>query len=89
MGQNYSQLSQEERVSIYHWHASGKSARWIGDALGRHHSTISRELERNSRETKAWRDGYEPLRAHGLALRRRQRDCRYKLARQPWARSGS
>jgi len=87
MGQNYSQLSQEERVSIYHWHASGKSARWIGDALGRHHGTISRELERNSRRTKVWKGGYDPVRAHDLALRRRRWDGRYKLARQPHLRA--
>lgn len=83
MGQIYDQLSQEERVEIYHWHASGRSARWIGRALGRHHSAISRELARNSQDSKAWKDGYEPVRAHGLALRRRQRDRRHKLARQP------
>lgn len=83
MGRTYSQLSQEERVKIYHWHASGKSARWIGEALGRHHGTISRELSRNSQDTKVWRDGYAPIRAHGLALRRRRWDCRFKLARQP------
>jgi transposase, IS30 family len=27
--------------------------------------------------------GYEPVQAHGLALRRRRWDCRFKLARQP------
>ena len=54
MGRKYKQLSPDERVSIYHWHASGRSARWIGEALGRHHSTISRELERNGRVTKVW-----------------------------------
>jgi transposase, IS30 family len=83
MGQNYEQLSQDERVSIYHWHANGKSARWIGEALGRHHSSISRELHRNSKQTKQWTGGYEPVRAHGLAERRRRWDCRFKLARQP------
>ena len=86
MGQNYDQLSQWERVEIYRWHASGKSARWIGEALGRHHGTISRELARNSKDTKQWTGGYEPVRAHGLALRRRQWDGRFKLARQPTLR---
>jgi len=87
MGQIYDQLSKEERVSIYHWHASGKSARWIGETLGRHHGTISRELARNSEDTKAWKEGYEPLRAQALALRRRRRDSRFKLARQPTLRT--
>jgi transposase, IS30 family len=83
MGYSYDHLSEQERVEIYRWHASGKSARWIGEALGRHHGTISRELLRNSKATKQWTGGYEPLRAHALALRRRQWDCRFKLARQP------
>jgi transposase, IS30 family len=83
MGQRYEQLSQQERVEIYRWAANGKSARWIGEALGRHHSTISRELSRNGKDTKQWTGGYEPVRAHRLALRRRQWDARFKLARQP------
>ena len=83
MGQRYEHLSREERVEIYRWHASGKSARWIGEALGRHHGTISRELARNSKATKQWPGGYEPLRAHELVQRRRKRQGRFKLARQP------
>ena len=76
----FDQLSQVERIEIYRWHASGESARWIGEALGRHHSTISRELARNSKDSKQWTQGYEPVRAHSLALRRRQWDCRFKPA---------
>lgn len=83
MGQKYRQLSAEERVQIYHWHTNGKSARWIGAALGRQASTIIRELARNSKRTKQWSGGYEPVRSHSLALRRRRWDCRFKLARQP------
>ena len=87
MGQRYRQLSAEERVSIYHLHANGKSARCIGAALGRQASTIIRELKRNSRPTKQWPGGYEPVRAQALALRRRRWDCRFKLARQPKLRA--
>jgi len=83
MGQNYSHLSLAERIEIYRWHATGKSARWIGEALGRHHSAISRELARNGKATKQWPGGYEPLRADGLTQRRRRRQGRFKLARQP------
>lgn len=83
MGKSYEHLSKAERVEIYRWHASGKSARWIGDALGRHHSTIARELERNSKATKQWPGGYDPLRADDLVQRRRKRQGRFKLARQP------
>jgi transposase, IS30 family len=46
-------------------------------------TTISRELRRNSRPTKVWAGGYEPVRAQQLAERRRQWDGRFKLARQP------
>jgi len=83
MGQCYGQLSLEERVEIYRLHAGGKSQTEIASALGRAPSTISRELGRNSRPTKVWSGGYEPVRAQRLAERRRQWDGRFKLARQP------
>jgi transposase, IS30 family len=87
MEHRYAQLSEQERVEIFHWHANGESSRAIGARLGRHHSTICRELKRNSKTTKQWSGGYEPLRAHDLALRRRRWDCRSKLARQPELRA--
>ncbi len=87
MGRKYQQLSAEERVKIYPWHAKGKSARFIGEALGRHASTITRELRRNSQPTKQWKGGYEPVRAEALAVRRRQWDNRHKLSRQPALRA--
>jgi len=83
MGQCYGQLSLEERVEIYRLHASGKSQNEIASALDRAPSTISRELRRNSRPTKVWAGGYEPVRAQQLAERRRRWDGRFKLARQP------
>jgi IS30 family transposase len=82
MGQYYGQLSLEERVEIYRLHADGKSQNEIASALSRAPSTISRELRRNSRPTKVWAGGYEPVRAQQLAERRRQWDGRFKLARQ-------
>ena len=83
MGRHYGQLSLEERIEIYRLHAGGISRRSIAQALGRAASTISRELRRNSLNTKAWTQGYAPVRAQGLAERRRRWDCRFKLARQP------
>jgi IS30 family transposase len=83
MGTSYKQLSAEERVKIYHWHANGKSARFIGEALSRQASTITREMKRNSQPTKQWAGGYEASRAEALAARRRRWDGRFKLARQP------
>jgi IS30 family transposase len=87
MGNSYKQLSAEERVKIYHWHANGKSARFIGEALSRQTSTITRELLRNSKATKQWPGGYEAVRANDLAQRRRRWDGRFKLARQPKLRA--
>ena len=83
MGQCYGQLSLEERVEIYRLHAGGRSQNEIASALDRAPSTISRELRRNSRPTKVWTGGYEPVRAQQLAERRRRWDGRFKLARQP------
>nr|WP_197424392.1 helix-turn-helix domain-containing protein [Bradyrhizobium yuanmingense] len=83
MGRRYGQLSLEERVETYHLHAGRISQNQIAAALGTSPSTISRELARNSRPTRAWAGGYEPVRAQQLAERRRRWDCRFKLARQP------
>jgi IS30 family transposase len=86
MGRCYGQLSLEERVEIYRLHAGGRSQNHIASALNRAPSTINRELRRNSRPTKVWPGGYEPVRAQQLAERRRRWDVRFKLARQPHLR---
>jgi IS30 family transposase len=83
MGRCYGQLSLEERVEMYRLHAGGTSQNKIAATLGRAPSTISRELHRNSRPTKAWSGGYKPVRAQRLAERRRRWDGRFKLGRQP------
>ena len=83
MGQRYRQLDLDERIEIARLWALGWSYRRIGAAIGRSHATVSRELGRNSRATKAWPGGYAPARAQELALRRRRWDCRFKLVRQP------
>jgi IS30 family transposase len=83
MGKMYSQLGLNERIEIYRLHAGGKSRQAIGAILGRSPSTICRELKRNSKRTRAWRRGYDPVRAQALAERRRRWDGRYKLMRQP------
>lgn len=48
MGNKYSQLNIEDRVMLTVLKAKGKSAREIGEAIGRSHSTIVRELNRNA-----------------------------------------
>lgn len=44
---HYTQLKEFERVSIYEGLKSGLSHKKIGQKLGRHKSTISREIKRN------------------------------------------
>ena len=47
---SYKHLTTFERSRIELLHQQGFSARQIGKILGRHHSTISRELNRNTEE---------------------------------------
>jgi len=81
MAKTYKQFSLTERIELYRMHREGRSMRAIAIALGRSPSTISRELERNSRKTKSWSGGYQPVRADALRQRRRGWDARFKLAR--------
>ena len=83
MGQHYDHLSLRERFEISRLRADGKSLRAIAAAISRDTSTVARELRRNSEKTKAWTGGYDPERAHALALRRRRWNARFKLKRQP------
>ncbi|MBL1431714.1 MAG: helix-turn-helix domain-containing protein [Robiginitomaculum sp.] len=56
MGYIYGQLSQNERLEIYHFNRQGLSIRAIGRRLYRAASTISREIVRNSHVRKQWED---------------------------------
>ena len=76
MAKTYKQFSLTERIELYRMHREGRSMRAIAIALGRSPSTISRELERNSRKTKSWSGGYQPVRAEALRQRRRGWDAR-------------
>jgi len=68
MGQSYGQLSEQERCAIFHLHAGGISRGEIGRQVGRHKSTIGRELRRN-----ALPSGYQPVAAQRMAAARRWR----------------
>jgi IS30 family transposase len=83
MGRSYKQLSLRERVEIEMMGRQGATVRAMARRLGRAASSISRELKRNAQPRRQWPGGYEGERAHGLALRRRRWDARFKLARQP------
>lgn len=64
---NYKHLSQIERYQIYSLMKANQTISQIADQLGRHKSTISRELSRNE-----GRRGYRPKQACELALSRAQ-----------------
>jgi hypothetical protein len=59
----YTQLTQEERYQIHALKQTGHSQTEIAVMLGRHKSTISRELSRNQGMR-----GYRPQQAYSLAL---------------------
>ena len=73
MDRGYRQLTLEERRTIFRLVQAKVSISGIADQLGRHRSTIYREIGRNEfREVKLYR-GYYPVTAHDGARRRRQR----------------
>jgi hypothetical protein len=50
----YVQLTSEERYVIYHLLLFKLSLREIARRLGRHHTTISREIQRNGPDVPSW-----------------------------------
>ena len=74
MGQCYQHLTLEERRAAFHMMAAKASAQAIADRLGRHRSTIYRELARNTfQDVDPYFNGYFPAVAHDAVARRRQR----------------
>ncbi|MEZ9196910.1 helix-turn-helix domain-containing protein, partial [Shewanella sp. 10N.286.54.B9] len=52
----YTHLSMSDRKAIYYRYNSGDSFRKIGRLIGRHHTTISREISRNKPLTYTYYD---------------------------------
>lgn len=77
MGQNYQQLSLEERITLARLHGEGQAVRQIAATLGRAPSTVSRELKRNM----GMQVGYQPVYADELSWARRWQGSR--MERQP------
>jgi len=77
MGQNYRQLTLEERCAISILQKEGKSIQQIGAAMARSASTISREIKRNSSK----RNGYQASYAQQQTRGRRWKGSR--LEREP------
>lgn len=67
MRKSYTHLTQEERYQIYAYKRAGYSHSDIAEMLGRHVSTIKRELRRNT-----GLKGYRPQQAHHFAQGRHQ-----------------
>lgn len=87
MRRTYSQLDLDERRKIERWRQAGASVEVIAEKLGRHRSTIFRELRRNRFEDAEMPElgGYFCLTAHGVAKERRSRHR--KLMRHPKLRA--
>ena len=66
MGTQYDQLVFDDRIEIYWLHEAGKSRREIARLMGRHPTTIWRELKRNSLP----KGGYKAASAERIALTR-------------------
>jgi len=75
-----SRLSLEDRVEIALGRQRGESLRCIATRLGRHPSTISREVRRGRVDRK---HGYRPVGAHKLAYQRARRPKPTKLSSNP------
>jgi IS30 family transposase len=75
MGRKYGHLSLEERRRIERWRQANVSATTIARTLGRHRSTIFRELRRNHFRDNELPDvvGYFALAAHSDCAKRRSR----------------
>lgn len=83
MGTHYRQCSSAERDRLAVLRASGHSVRRIARALGRHHSTVVRELRRNATPGALYLAGS----AGGLARERKQRAGQRARLKQPELRA--
>ena len=78
---SYTQLTREERYQIYALKAAGQSKTEIAKVIGRHKSTIGREMSRNS-----GLKGYRPKQADSLAISRRQEKSNCRISCTSWLR---
>ena len=78
MGTQYDQLVFDDRVEIYLLHEAGRSHREIASLMGRHPTTIWRELKRNSLP----KGGYKAASVERVALSRCRRVSRIERLSQ-------
>ena len=78
---HYTQLTREERYQISALKAAGHNQVDIAKVIGRHKSTVSRELARN----RGLR-GYRPKQANHFAANRRQVRSTRRITPESWVR---
>ena len=76
---NYNRLTQTEHYQIYILRKANKNPTEISRVLGRHKSTIYRELKRN-----LGKRGYRTLQAHQFAVERYMRHDRRQISLEDW-----
>lgn len=81
----YKHLTHDDRVSFSTLRRMGHSLRSIAKELGKHHTTLGRELKRNNKKNKS---GYDVRCARRFVHERRisAHRCRRKLMNIPWIR---
>lgn len=78
---HYTQLTREERYQIYALKTAGHNQAEIAKIIGRHKSTVSRELTRN----RGLR-GYRPKQANSFAENRRHEKSTSRISSENWGR---
>jgi len=78
MGKKYTQFTEKDREYLYIWKKEGLAMKEIAKRLGKHKSSIYKELSRNSSR----KVGYLPDRAHDKAFKRKASRIK-KLNRNP------
>ena len=81
MGKRYDHLTADDRKLIARLRDDGIPVTVIAVQLGRHKSTIHRELRRNRTDDGPWLRGYFAMAAHQISAMRRRRSA--KLHRDP------
>jgi IS30 family transposase len=76
---SYTQLTLEQRYTIYVLNKRGETQTKIAETIGVHKSTISRELRRNKGKR-----GYRYKQAHRFALQRRKDKANTRITEEDW-----